>query len=262
VTLTDMPVSGALPVLVTRTSVAGEFDPFGAFSCTAVMSSEMTAVGGGVIVNDADATAVRPVLEKESVRSPGVPETDSPTNVTTPPTAATELVPPSVPPPDATDAVTDAVDVVTRFPAASRISITGCVASGLPITAPTGCVRMPSRVGAPGVTVTESDALARPAVAVILVVPVLIPVTVPPDTEATVGSSIDQETVVDTDRPLLVNADAVTVAVVPEASVSVDAGDSVTEAGVLSSGVVGPSQAAMRSAPRQARCRRRIGWLS
>ena len=111
-------------------------------------------------------------------------------------------------------------------------------------------------------TVTESDALAGPAVAVILVLPVLIPVTVPPDTEATVGSSIDQEIVVDTDRPLLVNADAVTAAVVPEASVSVDAGDSVTEAGVLSGGVVGPSQAVTRSAPRQARCRRRIGWLS
>ena len=97
-------------------------------------------------------------------------------------------------------------------------------------------------------TVTGSDALARPAVAVMVVLPVLVPVTVPPDTEATVGSALDQEIAVDTDRPLLLNADAVTVAVVPEASVSVDAGDSVTEAGV--SGVVGPGQPVIRSAPR------------
>jgi hypothetical protein len=154
-TLTVMPVSGALLPFVTRTRVvAAGFDPFCAFSVTAVLSRAMTGVGGGAIVNVPDVREVRPGLENVSVRSPAVPETESPTNVATPPTAATVLVPTSVPPPDAIDAVTEAVDVVTRLPAASRISITGWVASGVPTGAPTGCVRTANCVAGPGFTVT------------------------------------------------------------------------------------------------------------
>src|SRR5690349_21680681 len=155
----------------------------------------MTGVGGGAIVNGADVTGVRPVLENVSVRAPAVPDTESPANVATPPVAATVVAPVSVPPPDAIDTETEAVDVFTRFPAASRISIAGCVASGLPITAPTGCVRMASWVGTPGVTVTWNVVVAGAALAVIVVAPALIPVITPPDTVATVGSLLDQEMV-------------------------------------------------------------------
>jgi hypothetical protein len=58
--------------------------------------------------------------------------------VTTPPTAATVAVPLNVPPPLAIAAVTKAVLEVTRFPAASWNSTTGCVAKGASTMAPTG----------------------------------------------------------------------------------------------------------------------------
>ena len=87
-------------MFVTRTRVDCGFDPFCVARLTAALSSEMTGAGGGVMVIDADVIGGRPMLEKVSVRSPGVPEIESPTNVATPPTAVTEVVPPRVPPPD------------------------------------------------------------------------------------------------------------------------------------------------------------------
>ena len=247
-------------MFVTRTRVDCGFDPFCVARLTAALSSEMTGAGGGVMVIDADVTGGRPVLEKVSVRSPGVPEIESPTNVATPPTAVTEVVPPRVPPPDAIATVTEAVEVVTTFPAASRISMTGCAVSGLPITPPVGCALMASWVAKPGVTLTASDACAVSAVAVIVVLPAFIPVIVPPETVAIVGSALDQEIVVDSVRPSFVKAVPVTAAVVPETTVSGPAGDSLTVAGLLSTGGVGvlsfpPHAFAMRSAPRHVRCR-------
>ena len=64
-------------------------------------------------------------------------------NVATPFTAVTLVVPPSVPLPLATAAVTDSVapaPVVTTNPALSRIRTTGCVVNAEPLVAPAGCV--------------------------------------------------------------------------------------------------------------------------
>jgi hypothetical protein len=149
-----MPVSEPPPPFVMRTVAGVGFDPFFEDNAIALLSSVMTGPAGAVIVNDADVTLVSPGLANVSVRSPAVPEMLSAVNVATPPTEGTVLVPPSVPPPVAIDAETDAVDPVTTFPAASRTSTTGCVASGVPTGAPPGCVRIASWVAVPGFTVT------------------------------------------------------------------------------------------------------------
>jgi uncharacterized membrane protein YfbV (UPF0208 family) len=61
-------------------------------------------------------------------------------NVATPLTAAIVVVPLSVPVPDAIDATTLTVELVTVFPPASVILITGWVVKTDPSTAPDGCV--------------------------------------------------------------------------------------------------------------------------
>src|SRR5262245_50988749 len=93
------------------------------------LSRTITGTGGGVIVNDDDVTPLRPADVKASVRSPAVPEIERLLKAAMPAVAATVAVPANVPPPAAIDAVTDAVEVVTTLPAASRISMTGCVPS-------------------------------------------------------------------------------------------------------------------------------------
>ena len=82
--------------------------------------------------------------------------------------------------------------------------------------------------------------LAGGALAVIVVVPVLMPVITPFTTDAIVGSALDHEIVPDAGRPPFVRADAVTVAVLPDATVRGPVGDNEIEAGVVS-GTVGVS---------------------
>jgi len=136
------------------------------------LSTLRNGVGGGVIVNVAEIADTVPAL-KPSVRTPATPEIRKSVNVTTPPAAATVSVPPSVPPPVAIVAVTKVVLELTRLPAASWSSSTGCVESSAPSDAPAGWVRMTICRTAPGVTVTDTFALAEPLVAVIVEVPAL-----------------------------------------------------------------------------------------
>src|SRR5689334_4054740 len=126
----------------------------------------MNGEGGGASVNGA-LVAVSVPATKLSVRAPRLPLMRRSTNVTTPDTALTDVVPLSVPPPDASTADTVVALEVTRFPAASWTSRTGCVVNGTPTTAPAGCVRIASCRTAPGVTVTLTLAVAEPLVAVI-----------------------------------------------------------------------------------------------
>ena len=58
----------------------------------------------------------------------------------TPAAALTAVVPPKVPDPEAIDATTLTVEVVTVFPEASVTLITGWVVRATPLTAPDGCV--------------------------------------------------------------------------------------------------------------------------
>src|ERR1700733_3582200 len=159
-----------------------------------VESSTMNRTGGAVIVNGAETIEPSPGDANANVRGPASPNTVSPVNVATPATAVTVVVPPSEPPPVAMATVTDALDDVIRFPAASRISTTGCGASGDPSAAPPGCVRKPSCDAAPGVTVTDTLVLTEALAAVIVAVPTLMAVTRPLLTVATVGSELVQMT--------------------------------------------------------------------
>jgi len=99
----------------------------------------MSVVGGAVIVNGAEAVDSVPAV-KANVRVPALPLMRRSVKVTTPATAASVAVPLRVPPPLAIAAVTTVVLEMTRLPAASCNSTTGCVVSGEPTTAPTGCV--------------------------------------------------------------------------------------------------------------------------
>ena len=82
---------------------------------------------------------------------PTVPANVTPLKVTTPFTALTVVVPPSVPPvPDWIATVTAVVAPVTVFPAESRIVTTGCVVSAPPDAPLAGAVVSTSCVAAPG----------------------------------------------------------------------------------------------------------------
>src|SRR6185437_12192464 len=117
--------------------------------------------------NPVDVTGVRPPTLNASVRGPIAPLMASDVNVATPPT------------PVATTAVTVSAEV-TRFPEASRISTTGCEASGSPDAAPDGCVRMVSVAATPGVTVSLiGSERSVPRVAIICASPTRTPVTTP-----------------------------------------------------------------------------------
>jgi hypothetical protein len=87
-----------------------------------------------------EVAAVKDVGVKARVKFPGVPERTRLVNVATPLTAATFVVPLKVPEPEAIDATTLTVEVVTVFPDASVILTTGWIVSASPLTAPNGCV--------------------------------------------------------------------------------------------------------------------------
>ena len=79
-----------------------------------------------VKVNDDEVTAVNEVGVKVNVNAPAVPVIRKLVNVATPATAATVVVPDNVPPvPEAIEATTLTVEVVTVLPPESTILITG-----------------------------------------------------------------------------------------------------------------------------------------
>ena len=89
------------------------------------MTAEAVAVPN-VKVNDDDVIAVSEVGVNVNVNGPAVPVSRKLVNVATPATAATVVVPDSVPPvPVAIVATTLTVELVTVFPPASTILITG-----------------------------------------------------------------------------------------------------------------------------------------
>ena len=102
-----------------------------------------------VIVNELEVAAVSEVGVKVKVRSPEVPVMTRLVKVATPLTAATEVVPDNVPPPDAIDATTLTVELVTVLPAASTMRITGWVASADPLAAPVGWVVIAAAAASP-----------------------------------------------------------------------------------------------------------------
>ena len=89
---------------------------------------------------------------------PAVPRIPSPEYVTTPATAWRAAVPSNTPPagPDAIDAVTVALLVVTVFPLASTTATTGCVESVAPDASDVDeFVRMTRPTAGPGLRVSE-----------------------------------------------------------------------------------------------------------
>jgi hypothetical protein len=134
---------------------------------------------GGATFSAADVAAATAVAVNVNVTGPDPVRLRS-TKVATPATAVTESDPERLALPLLTAAVTLVVDDVTRLPAWSLTSTTGCVVRAAFDTAPAGCVRIASCVAAPGVTVTvteEEETL--PADAAIPDVPVRAPVTLP-----------------------------------------------------------------------------------
>jgi hypothetical protein len=81
--------------------------------------------GPAVIVRLSDVAAVKEVGVKVKVKAPAVPVTTRLVNVAIPDDAAIVVVPLSVPVPDAMDATTFTVEVVTVLPPESTIRITG-----------------------------------------------------------------------------------------------------------------------------------------
>jgi hypothetical protein len=81
--------------------------------------------GPAVIVRLLDVAAVKEVGVKVKVKAPAVPVTTRLVNVAIPDDAAIVVVPLSVPVPDAMEATTFTVEVVTVLPPGSTIRITG-----------------------------------------------------------------------------------------------------------------------------------------
>jgi hypothetical protein len=91
-----------------------------------------------VTVKALDVTAVREVGEKVNVKFPAVPVITRSVKVAIPLTDATVVVPLRVPVPEAIDATTLTMELVTVLPLASTMRMTGCVPSCDPLAAPTG----------------------------------------------------------------------------------------------------------------------------
>ena len=87
-----------------------------------------------------EVAAVKDVGVNLRVKFPGVPERTRLVKAATPAAALTAVVPPKVMDPEAIDATTLTVEVVTVFPEASVTLITGWVVRATPLTAPDGCV--------------------------------------------------------------------------------------------------------------------------
>ena len=91
-----------------------------------------------VIVRLLDVTGVNEVGVKVKVKAPAVPVITRLVKVAIPATAATVLVPLRVPEPEAIDATTLTVELVTVLPLPSTMRITGWVPSVDPLAAPIG----------------------------------------------------------------------------------------------------------------------------
>ena len=87
-----------------------------------------------------EVAAVSDVGVKARVKLPVAPERIRLVKVAIPLTAATVVVPLKVPVPDAIDATTLTVEVVTVFPDASVILTTGWIVKAVPAAAPDGSV--------------------------------------------------------------------------------------------------------------------------
>jgi hypothetical protein len=96
-----------------------------------------------------EVAAVSDVGVKARVKFPAVPERTRSVKVAIPLTAATVVVPLKVPVPEAIDATTLTVEVVTVFPDESVMRTTGWVVSATPLTAPDGWVVIAACVAAP-----------------------------------------------------------------------------------------------------------------
>ena len=92
------------------------------------------------MVSELEVTGVNEVGVKVRVKAPAVPVITRLVKVATPETAATVVVPESVPLPEAIDATTLTLELVTVLPLASTMRITGWVARVDPLAAPVGCV--------------------------------------------------------------------------------------------------------------------------
>jgi hypothetical protein len=148
-----------------------------------------------------EVAAVKDVGVNLRVKFPGVPESTKSVKVATPLTAATVVVPLKVPDPEAIDATTLTVEVVTVFSEASVTLITGWVVSAAPLTAPDGWAVIIAFEAAPVVSVkllevaavndagvkvrvkfpvvperTRLVKVATPATAATVVVPLKVPV--------------------------------------------------------------------------------------
>ena len=143
-----------------------------------LVASVVAAVAAPGVNVIGDAAVVSAPLENVIVVGPPtVPVSLRLVNVAVPLDAVADSVPPSVPGPAVTAAVTLAPDVV-RLPLASSTRTTGCVVKFAPLTAPAGAVRTLSCEGAPGVNVIEEVAFAIPElVNVIAVAPPTAPVS-------------------------------------------------------------------------------------
>ncbi len=102
-----------------------------------------------VMVRELDVTGVSPVGVKVTVKEPAVPVITRLVKVATPALAATVVVPLRVPVPDAMDATTLTLELVTVVPLASTMRMTGWVPSAAPLAAPVGCVVIAAAVAVP-----------------------------------------------------------------------------------------------------------------
>lgn len=117
-----------------------------------------------------DVAGVNEVGVKVNVKLPAVPVITRLVKVAIPSTAATVVVPVSVPVPDAIDATTLTLEVVTVLPLASTIRITGCVPRTDPLVAPVGWVVIAAAVADAAVTVKLNVRVVLPVELVAVIV--------------------------------------------------------------------------------------------
>ena len=101
------------------------------------------------MASELEVTAVRDAGVKVRVKFPAVPVITRLVNVATPATAATVVVPESVPLPDAIDATTLPVNDVMVLSPESVTLTTGWVVKADPLTAPAGWVVIAAALAAP-----------------------------------------------------------------------------------------------------------------
>jgi hypothetical protein len=117
-----------------------------------------------------DVAGVNEVGVKVNVNVPAVPVITRLVKVAIPLTAATVVVPVSVPVPDAIDATTLTLEVVTVLPLASTMRITGCVPRTDPLVAPVGWVVIAAEVADAEVTVKLNARVVLPVELVAVIV--------------------------------------------------------------------------------------------